>query len=177
MAAHYYAIHTLSGKENKARDLLLNRAVAQRAWQNTILEILIPTEKTYVTKRGQRTIVDKKIFPGYIFVKMYLDKETEKLVQGTDGVSGFVRSGDRPVPMAQADIDKILQAIENSSSDSPKSNFKPNDIVDIVSGPFSDFSAKVDSIDESKGKIKAYVNIFGRDTLVELSIQDVEMVA
>jgi len=172
---NWYAIHTLSGKENKARDMLLNRAVLQKAWQDTILEIIIPTEKQYVTKRGKRTVVDKKVFPGYIFVKMFLDKETEKLVQGTDGISGFVRSGTKPVPMSEFEITRILQNL-NQPEESPKSNFKSQDIVTIVAGPFNDFSGKIDSVDEVKGKVKAYVNIFGRDTLVELSIQDVELV-
>lgn len=171
---NWYAIHTLSGKENKARDLLLNRAVLQRAWQDSIMEIIIPTEKEYVTRRGKRTVIDKKVFPGYIFVKMFLDRETEKLVQGTEGVSGFVRSGAKPVPMSQDEINRILKNLQQPD-EAPKSNFKTNDIIRIVSGPFNDFTGKIDVVDEIKGKIKAYVNIFGRDTLVELSIQDVEI--
>jgi len=171
---NYYAVHVMSGRENKTRDLLLNRAVAQRQWQDTILDIIIPTEKEYVTRRGKRVVADKKVFPGYIFVKMHLDDNTEKLVQGTDGVTGFVRSGSKPVPVAEKEIETILKNLENSQEDSPKSNFKPNDVVSIISGPFADFSGKIESIDESKGKIKAYVNIFGRDTLVELAIKDVK---
>jgi transcriptional antiterminator NusG len=75
---NYYAIHVMSGRENKTRDLLLSRAVAQKQWQDTILDIIIPTEKEYITRRGKRVIADKKVFPGYIFVKMHLDENSEK---------------------------------------------------------------------------------------------------
>jgi len=174
MSVKYYSVHVIPGRENKARDMLLNRAVAHKAWQDTILEIIIPTQKEFVTRNGKRKIVDKKIFPGYIFIKMYLDEYTEKLVQGTDGVSGFVRVGKKPVPMEDYEIEKILKNLENQE-ESPQSTFKPNDIVLIVSGPFSEFKGKIESVDETKSKVKAYVNIFGRDTLAEFDMKDVQL--
>jgi transcriptional antiterminator NusG len=175
MSSKFYAVHVMPGRENKAKDMLLNRAVAYKAWQDTIFDILVPTEKEFVTVRGKRKIVDKKVFPGYIFVKMFLDEISEKVVQGTDGVSGFVRSGKKPVPMEDSEIQKILNILEKSKDETPKSNFKTNDIILIVSGPFSEFQAKIESVDEAKGRIKAYVNIFGRDTLTELDIKDVQL--
>jgi transcriptional antiterminator NusG len=105
---------------------------------------------------------------------MYLDEYTEKLVQGTDGVSGFVRVGKKPVPMEDYEIKKILKNLENQE-ESPQSIFKPNDIVLIVSGPFSEFKGKIESVDETKSKVKAYVNIFGRDTLAEFDMKDVQL--
>jgi transcriptional antiterminator NusG len=165
----------MSGRESKARDSLIARAVNQRIWGDTILDILIPTEKEYTTKNGQRKIIDKKIFPGYIFVKAHLDDDTQKLVQGTDGVSGFVRSGTKPVPMTEKEVENILKAIESSKDSAPKVQIKQKDNVRVLSGPFSDFTGIVDSYDPIKGKIKAYINIFGRDTLTELSVDEVEL--
>jgi transcriptional antiterminator NusG len=174
MSVKYYSVHVIPGRENKVRDLLLGRAIAHKAWQDTIFDIIIPTQKEYVTRNGKRKIVDKKIFPGYIFLKMYLDEDSEKLVQGTDGVSGFVRSGKKPVPMEDYEVQKILKNLD-STNETPQSTFKPNDIVLIVSGPFSEFTGKVESVDETKAKLKAYVNIFGRDTLAEFDMKDVQL--
>lgn len=172
----WYSLHVMAGKEARARDNLLARAIACNAWQDSIFDILIPTEKEYVTKRGKRQIMDRKVFPGYIFVRMYLDKETEKIVQGTEGVIGFVRTGTKPSPMPDHEIKAILKKLEHDN-ETPKSTYKANDIVTIVAGPFADFSAKIETVDDVKGKIKGYVNIFGRDTLVELQMKDVQRVA
>ncbi len=172
---NYYAIHTMSGKENKVRDILINRAVAQKVWGKSIVDVLIPTEKEYVTKNGVRKIVDKKIFPGYIFVRMDLDDDTQSLIQTTEGVTGFVRSGTKPIPLSKKEVDNILTNIKSSEDSSPKSSYKTNDVVKISSGPFSDYSGKVESVDVIKGKIKAYVHVFGRDTLVELDMSDVSL--
>lgn len=170
----YYTVHTLSGKEKKARDLLLNRAVAQKVWQNSIYDILIPTEKEYVTRNGKRKIIDKKTFPGYLFIKMILDKETMQLVRATDGITGFVELNKKPVPLEDYEVKNILRTMEESK-EAPKASFKSDDVVTIVSGAFADFTGKVESVDDVKGKIKAYVQIFGRETLLELDIKDVEL--
>jgi transcriptional antiterminator NusG len=174
MSVNYYSVFVVPGRENKTRDLLLNRAVSQKIWGDTILDIIIPTEKEYVTKNGQRKIVDKKVFPGYLFVKMYLDKQSEQLIRSTQGVSGFVHVNNKPVPLETYEIDRILRNLENQEN-TPKSSYKVNDIIQIVSGPFADFSGKVESVDDIKGKIKAYVMVFGRDTLIELEMKDVEL--
>ena len=171
--SNYFSVHVISGHEQKVKSALLNRAVAYKAWQETIFDILIPTEKTYETRGNKRKIVDKKVMPGYVFIKMYLDQDTERIVQGTDSVLGFVKSGNKPVPMDDHDIQKIIKHLENAEDDTPKSNFKVNEIVEIVSGPFADFSAKVESVDEIKARVKALINIFGRDTSVELDMQDI----
>lgn len=173
---NWYSLHVMSGKEGKARDNLLARAIKGNMWQNVIFDILIPTEKEYITRRGKRVIADKKVFPGYLFVKMVLDKETEQVVHATDGVLGFVRSGSRPSPMPDNEIKAILKRLE-SVDDAPKSHFKANEIVSIIAGPFADFSAKIETVDETKGKLKAYVNVFGRDTIVEFDIKDVQAIA
>jgi transcription termination/antitermination protein NusG len=170
----YYAVHTLSGKEKKARDLLLNRAVAQKAWQNSIYDILIPVEKEYVTRNGQRKIVDKKTYPGYLFIKMILDKESMQLVKSTDGIAGFVEINKKPIPLEDHEVNNILKTME-VSKEVPKASFKMHDIVNIVSGAFADFIGKIESVDDAKGKVKAYVQVFGRETLVEFDIKDVEL--
>lgn len=173
--ANFYAVHVMAGKEGKARDALLSRAVAQKMWRESILEILIPTEKEYATKRGKRVVVDKKVFPGYIFVKMILDDETESVVKSTDGIINFVRVGGKPVPMPDYEIENILKKLDHSEESVPRSHFKPNEIISIISGPFEGYSGKIESVDEVKGKIKAYVHVFGRDTLSEFEIKDVQV--
>jgi transcriptional antiterminator NusG len=171
---NWYAVHVLSGRESKTKDLLLNRAIKMNFWKNSIMEILIPTEKEYVTRNGKRKIIDKKIFPGYLFINMDLDKESEQLVQSTDGITGFVRIGTKPIPVEDYEIKRILKNI-NSVEDAPKSSYKNNDVVLIVAGPFADFTGKVDHIDDARGKIKCLVQIFGRDTSVELDMNQVEL--
>lgn len=171
---NWYTISTSPGKENRARDMLIQRAVNTGLWADSIFDVVIPVEKEFATRRKKRVVVDKKVFPGYIFVKMYLNEHTEQIVMGTDGVKGFVKSGTKPAPVTDMEIQGILARIEHSNSEGPKSHYSVNDIVNIVSGPFADFTAKIESVDESKGKLKAYVNIFGRDTAVELAIQDIE---
>jgi transcriptional antiterminator NusG len=171
----YYAVHVLSGREQKSRDNLISRAVNQKMWGDTIMDILIPTEKVFTTKNGERKIVDKKVFPGYIFVKAHLDDHTQKLVQGTDGVSGFVRSGSKPVPMSEKEVENILKNIEEAKESAPKAQLKQKDTIRILAGPFADFNGIIESYDPVKGKIKAYINIFGRDTLTELNVDEVEL--
>jgi transcriptional antiterminator NusG len=173
MSINIFPVHVVAGRESKARDMLLNRAIAQKAWKDTILEIIIPTEKEFVSKNGVRKIIDKKIYPGYIFVKMFLDQDTEKIVQSTDGITGFVRSGTKPVPLSPQEVKNLYKSMEESDISAPKSNFKVNDIVLIVAGPFADLLGQIDTIDEIKGKVKAYIQIFGRQTLTELDIQDI----
>lgn len=173
--ANFYAVHVMAGKESKARDALLARAVAHNMWKNAIVDILIPTEKEYATKRGKRVIVDKKVFPGYIFVKMMLDDDSERVVKNTEGIINFVRVGGKPVPMPDYEIEAILKKLEHHDEVIPKSQFKPNEIISIISGPFEGYSGKIESVDETKGKIKAYVHVFGRDTLSEFEIKDVQV--
>ena len=104
MGINYFSIHVITGHEAKVKDAILSRSIAYKAWQETIFDILIPTEKEYITRGNKRKIVDKKVLPGYVFIKMYLDQDTEKIVQGTDSVLGFVRSGNKPVPMEEHEI-------------------------------------------------------------------------
>ena len=172
---NWYAVHVMSGRESRARDMLLNRAVSAKLWGDTILDLLIPTEKEFATKNGNRKVVDKKIFPGYIFVKMHLDKDSEHLVQSTDGVSGFVRSGGKAVPLTEMEVKNLLKSQEDVENQAPKSNFKINDTVLVINGVFSNFIGKVESVDEIKGKVRAYVNVFNRDTLVEMDINDIQL--
>lgn len=169
----FYTLHVKSGHEAKVRDLLVNRATKTNMWKQKIFDILIPTEKEYATRRGKRQVIDTKVFPGYVFIQMYLDKESEALVHGTDGVIGFVTSGNKPVVTPAEEIEKIMKKLA-VSKDSVKSNYKSGEAVTIIAGPFADFTGKIDTVEEAKGRLKAYVSIFGRDTLVELGIQDVQ---
>lgn len=173
--AHFYTVHVASGRENKVRDALLARAISQKAWGETILQILIPTEKTYVTKGGDRTIVDKKIYPGYLFIEATLDDETQKLVQGTDGVSSFVRSGKKPLALSESEVSNILKSMEQSDESLPKSDLENGDTIVVVSGPFESFTGTIEKINQIKNTVSVYINIFGRDTLTEFNINEVEL--
>ena len=173
MARSWYAVHTISGHENKVKELLTRRAIAERLWDYDILEILIPMEKEMTTRNGKRVEVNKKVFPGYILVKMDLTDEVYKLVKGTSGVTGFVSSGSKPVPLEQYEVDRIMSNIE-SSQEAPKVAFNKGDIVRVIEGPFVDYTGRIEEVNADREKLKAMISIFGRDTAVELDFAHVE---
>lgn len=173
--SNIYSIRVQPGKENKVRDLIINRAKVFNAWQKSIFSVLIPTEKVFTTKNGNRKVVEKRLYPGYIFIDMYLDKDAEDLVQSTSGVSSFVKTGSKAQPLTEKEVNNLMKAMEDSAENAPKATFKANDIVLVVSGAFADFTGKIESVDDIKGRVKAYINIFGRETLVELDINDVQI--
>lgn len=171
----WYSVYTMGGKENKARDLLINRAVAAKFWGDLIEEIFVPSQRSYSKKGDGTKIVDQNLFPGYMFIKMNLTKEAESLVRGTDGISGFVKSGSRPDAMPDEKIQKIKDYVKGLETEEPLSRFAPGDVVRIVSGPFMDYLGKVDSVDNTKGKVKAFINIFGRDTPYDFNVAELTL--
>jgi len=173
MARAWYAVHTISGHENKVRDLLTRRAELFNQWPSEISEILIPTEQEMTTRNGKRLAVAKKVLPGYIWVYMELNDETFKTVKGTSGVTGFVSSGNKPVHMAEYEVRRILANIEKSM-EQPKVMFNKGDVIRVVEGPFSDYTGRVEEVDSDKEKVKAMITIFGRDTPVELEFTQVQ---
>jgi transcriptional antiterminator NusG len=169
----WYAVHTISGHENKVRDLLTRRAEIDNLWDYDIFEILIPTQQELSTRSGKRILVKKKVFPGYILVQMNLNDDTFKLVKGTSGVTGFVQSGNRPVPLEQYEVDRILKNLE-SSEEAPKVAFEKGDMIRVIDGPFVDYQGKIEEVSADKEKLKVMISIFGRDTPVELEFTQVE---
>lgn len=173
MARAWYAVHTISGHEKKVRELLTRRAELEGAWGLDVFDILIPTEKELTTRNGKRVEVDRKVFPGYILVQMNLSDETFKLVKGTSGVTGFVSSGNRPVPLEEYEVKRILNNLAQSL-EAPKVAFNKSDIVRIIEGPFLDYTGRIEEVNPDREKIKVMISIFGRDTPVELDFTQVE---
>ena len=175
MPKSWYAVHTISGHENKVKDVLTRRAQVEGLWDYDIYEVLIPTERELQTRNNKRYEIDKKVFPGYILVQMSLTDEAYKLVKSTSGVTGFVQSGNKPVPMEDYEVRRIQQNLA-ASQEAPKVNWNKNETIRVVEGPFSDFTGKIEEVSPEKETLKVLINIFGRDTPVELNFNQVEKI-
>lgn len=173
MPKSWYAIHTIAGHENKVKDVLTRRAQVEGLWQRDIYEILIPTEQEMTTRGGKRMVVARKVFPGYILVQMALTDDTFKLVKSTSGVTGFVQSGNKPVPLEEYEVRRIMTNLE-TSKEAPKVSWSKGDAIRVIEGPFADFAGKIEEVNTEKEKLKVLINIFGRDTPVELEFTQVE---
>ncbi|MFY9233304.1 MAG: transcription termination/antitermination protein NusG [Fimbriimonadaceae bacterium] len=173
MAKSWYAVHTIAGHENKVKDVLTRRSQVEGYWLRDIYEILIPTETELQTRGGKRVERERKVFPGYILVQMDLTDDTYKLVKSTSGVTGFVQSGNKPVPLEEYEVRRIMTNLE-TSKEAPKVSWQRNDAIRVVEGPFSDFSGKIEEVNSDKETLKVLINIFGRDTPVELEFNQVE---
>lgn len=167
--ANWYVVHTYSGYENKVRETL-EKMVENRGMSDEILEIAVPTEEYTDTKDGKQIVKERKLFPGYVLVKMYITDESWYLIRNTRGVTGFVGPGSKPVPLSEDEV-KALGVQEKTM---PKIEFKVKDVIKVISGPFENFMGTVDSINLEKGKVKVFVSMFGRETLVELEFNQIE---
>ncbi len=168
----WYVIHTYSGYENKVKKNLEQRIKAM-GMQDRIFQVIVPTEEQVELKGGQRRTVQRRIFPGYVLVQMILDDDSWSVVRNTPDVSGFVGMGNRPTPLEEEEVQRILQRMETKSP-TFKINFREGDPVQIVDGPFKDFHGTVDYIDRERGKVRVLVNFFGRETPIELDFLQVE---
>ena len=173
MPKSWYAVHTIAGHENKVKDVLTRRAQVQPLWNVDIDDVLIPTEQESAMRAGKRTVVKKKVFPGYILVKMVMTDEAFKLVKSTSGVTGFVQSGNRPVPLEDYEVQRILRNLESSET-TPKVSWEKGETIRVVDGPFVDYSGKIEEVNAERERLKVLINIFGRDTPVELEFNQVE---
>lgn len=170
----WYVLHTYSGHENSVAINLIQRVETMKL-TGRVLEILIPTQNKILIKRGKKTSVKEKIFPGYMLAKLILDDETWLAVRTTPGVTGFVGVGSKPTPLPPAEVASIKRFMEQEAP-KYKATFSVGEAVKIVEGPFADFLGSVDSIDESKGKVHVLVSIFGRETPVELDFLQVSKI-
>jgi transcriptional antiterminator NusG len=170
--AQWYVVHAYSGHEEKVRNNLLKR-VESMDMHDRIFEVLVPTEEVIEIKDGQRRHVQKRIFPGYILVNMLMSDESWYVVRNTPGVTSFVGSGNKPIPLQPNEIKAI---VKQTKAEAPKVQvqYQVGENVRVVDGPFSDFHGKVDEIQAEKGKLKVLVNMFGRETPVELDLLQVE---
>jgi transcription termination/antitermination protein NusG len=169
---HWYVVHAYSGHEEKVRNNLLKR-VESMDMHDQIFEVLVPTEDVIEIKDGQRRHVAKRTYPGYILVNMVMSDESWYVVRNTPGVTSFVGSGTKPVPLQEKEI-KVIQKQIKAEAPKVRVEYRVGENVRVIDGPFSDFHGKVDEINADKGKLKVLVNMFGRETPVELDLLQVE---
>lgn len=169
---NWYVIHTYAGYENAVARNLRQR-VESLNMQDKIFEVLVPTEKSVKVKSGKRVEEDEKIYPGYILVEMIVTDESWYVVRNTPRVTGFVGSGVFPVAIDKAEVDALFSRM---NADTPRHNIdlEVDDQVRIGDGPFKDLEGKVSAIDDERGKVKVLVNMFGRETPVELDFLQVK---
>ena len=173
----WYVVHTYSGYENKVSSNLKN-VVASRGMEDRVYEIVVPMEDVVEVKNGKRVTVQKKVFPGYLLVRTDLDDDTWGAIRNTPGVTGFVGPGTKPTPLSRREVESILQ-VKAEGEKAPAKHRKPrleyevNETVRVREGPFADFSGQIAEINEDQLKLKVLVNIFGRETPVELEFSQV----
>ncbi len=168
----WYIIHTYSGYEERVKRALEQRIKFMDA-EDKIFQIVIPTEDEIEVKGGQRRTVTKRVFPGYVLVQMKMDDESWSVVRNTPGVTGFVGSGSKPTPLSEAEVESILKQMKEGVP-RVKVGFRKGDSVRVVDGPFTDFVGVVDEINETKGKVRVLLTLFGRETSVELDFLQVQ---
>ncbi|MBK5227450.1 MAG: transcription termination/antitermination protein NusG [Actinobacteria bacterium] len=169
----WFVIHTYAGYENKVKANLLSRISSMNV-EDRIFEVVIPMEDVMEIKQGKKQIVQKKVFPGYLLCRMYLDDDSWYVVRNTPGVTGFVGSGAKPTPLSDREINKILQVKpEDKKKLRPRLEFEEQESVRVISGPFANFTGTISEINVDQSKLKVLVNIFGRETPVELSFDQV----
>ncbi|MGB9804497.1 MAG: transcription termination/antitermination protein NusG [Desulfofundulus sp.] len=171
---HWYVVHTYSGYENKVKANLEKRIESMNMGEK-IFRILVPMEDEVEIKDGKKKIVKKKIYPGYVLVEMIMTDDSWYVVRNTPGVTGFVGSGSRPIPLTD---EEAMQIIGKAISDAPRPRLDlgVNDHVRVTSGPFENFEGIVEEIDPDRGKLKVMISMFGRETPVELDFSQVEKI-
>jgi transcriptional antiterminator NusG len=170
----WYVVNTYSGHEAKVKSNLLRR-VESMGMENRIFQVEVPEEKVIEIKDGKRVEKAKKIFPGYILVEMILDEESWHAVRNTPGVTSFVGASNKPVPLMDKEVRRILRR-STSGKTRVQIDLKVGDHVKVISGPFTDFSGDIIEIAPERGKLKVSVSIFGRPTPVELEFPQVNKV-
>lgn len=168
----WYVIHTYSGYEHRVQTNLEHRVKSMDA-EDKVFQVVIPTENEIEIKDGQKRTVAKKVFPGYILVQMNLNDESWNVVRNTPGVTGFVGSGAKPVPLIDEEVDAIFNQMR-AETPRVRVGFHQGESVRVIDGPFIDFIGVVDGINAEKGKITVLVSFFGRETPVELDFLQVE---
>lgn len=170
----WYAIHTYSGYEEKVAESIRQRADSLDM-SDKIYNVLVPKEKMIEIKNGKRKVVEKRIFQGYVLVEMKLTEDAWFIVRNTPNVTGFVGTGNEPTPVSRDEMDKINKRM-GLEQPKHKIDFNVGDVVSIIDGPFKGFDGSINEIDVQKGKLKVLVNMFGRETPVELDSLQVKRV-
>jgi transcriptional antiterminator NusG len=174
----WYVLHTQSGYENKVRQNIEARTKSM-GMEGRIHEIAIPMEEVTEFKAGKKVVSQKKMFPGYLLIRCTLDDDSWYVIRNTPGVTGFVGAANKPSPLSRKDVENFIQAPESTAEESapkrarPRLEFELHESVRVKEGPFADFSGEIVEINEDHLKMKVLVNIFGRETPVELEFSQV----
>lgn len=174
LGRRWYVIHTYSGYEENVKQNLEQR-IESFDMQDKIFSVMVPKEKKIKIKNGKRTVTEEKIFPGYVLVELIVTDDSWYVVRNTPNVTGFVGSGTVPTPVDQKEVDALLKRM-NVEEPTHRIDVEANEPVRIVDGPFKNFEGRVESVDESRGKIKVMVSMFGRETPVELDALQVKKI-
>jgi len=170
----WYVINTYSGHENKVKHNIEHR-VATMDKQAKVRQVVVPTEQITEMQNGQRIQKEQRTMPGYVLVNMDMNDETWALVKNTPGVTGFVGTRDKPVPLSQPEVDRLLHR-ETAERPRTRAQFSIGESVKVISGPLSDFSGEIAEINEDAAKLKVLVSIFGRETPVEVGYDQVKKI-
>jgi transcriptional antiterminator NusG len=173
----WFVVHTYAGYENKVKQNLASRVRSMNV-EEQIFEVVIPMEDVIEFKGGRKVVVQKKVFPGYLLVRMALDDDSWYVVRNTPGVTGFVGNGARPTPLSRKEVESILGAggkeePGHEKKVRPRLEFEVGEQVRVTTGPFADFNGAISDIDVARSKLTVLVNIFGRETPVELELGQV----
>ena len=172
----WYVVHTYAGYENKVKSNLESR-INSMDMEDRIFECVIPMEDVIEFKSGKKVVVPKKVFPGYLLVRCDLDDDSWRVVRNTPGVTGFVGAGSKPTPLTRADVETFLGVKDEVEGTKPRTKprleYEVGESVRVREGPFADFSGQIAEINEDQLKLKVLVNIFGRETPVELEFSQV----
>lgn len=171
---NWYVLHTYSGYEdNVCRNL--KQRIESMGMEDKIFDVMVPKEKKIKIKNGKRKVVEERIFPGYVLVEMIVTDDSWYVVRNTPNVTGFIGSGTTPTPIDEEEMSGIKRRM-GVKEPKYKIDVSVGDIIKIVDGPFKDFDGKIESIDEEKGKIKVLVQMFGRETPIELDFLQIKKI-
>ena len=170
----WYVVNTYSGHENKVKHNLEHRVVSMHQ-ERAVKQVIVPTEQVNEMKDGQKITVERRTMPGYVLVNMALDEDSWQLVKNTPGVTGFVGSRNKPIPLSKVEVDRLLHR-EAAERPRTRAQFSIGESVKVISGPLADFSGEIAEINEDAAKLKVLVSIFGRETPVEVNYDQVKKI-
>jgi transcriptional antiterminator NusG len=175
----WYIVGTNSGQEKRVANLI-NQRVKANQMESEISEVVVPTQEKIVIKRGKKQTVEERIFPGYVLIKMKVSDTTLHLIRNTDGARGFIGTSEvskNPIPLSEKEAKSILAFMEVKQPATFQSSYNVGDAVKVVEGPFKDFMGTIQEVNENKGQVTVLIEIFGRETPVELDFLQVTKVS
>jgi len=168
----WYAVHTFTGQEDKVK-IIIERLAASKGLAEAFDDIFVPVEEEISSSGGKKRTIRRKLFPGYVFIHMDLNDDTQRLVQSANGVTGFMGAGGDPAPLSRDEVKNLLN-IREKPEEVTTSAYGVGEVVRIIGGPFADFTGKIEEVNTNRETVRVMINIFGRDTPVELKFTEVE---